>query len=58
MESPLGVSPAEAGRLLGLGRTTIYRLIRKKRIHAVRVGSRIVVPSSVLLDLIAEGAEK
>lgn len=58
MESPLGVSPAEAGRLLGLGRTTIYRLIRNKRIHAVKVGSRIVVPSSVLLDLIAEGAEK
>jgi excisionase family DNA binding protein len=58
MSTPLGVSPAEAARLLGLSRTTIYRMIRRKQIKTTRVGTRVVVPVAELTDLLSGGSAK
>jgi excisionase family DNA binding protein len=56
MSTPLGVSPAEAARLLGLSRTTIYRLIKAEKLRTMKVGSRIVIPVSELSLLISGNA--
>lgn len=58
MSTPLGVSPAEAARLLGLSRTTIYRLIKARKLRIIRVGSRIVIPIKVLDGLVLGSSSK
>ena len=58
MSTPLGVSPAEAARLLGLSRTTIYRLIKAKKLRMIKVGSRIVIPMKELDGLVLGGSSK
>jgi excisionase family DNA binding protein len=58
MSTPLGVSPAEAARLLGLSRTTIYRLIKAKKLRMIKVGSRIVIPMKELDGLVLGRSSK
>ena len=41
--SPLAVSPAEAARLAGLGRTTIYAAIGCGALASLKVGKRRLV---------------
>lgn len=38
----------EAARLLGVGRTTLYRLVGEGKITAVKIGGRTVVPATEL----------
>lgn len=45
---PMYLTPTEAGEQLGLKRTTVYDQISKGRLTAVRVGSRLRVPSDAL----------
>ena len=40
----LAFSPDDAARRLGLGHTTIYRLIREGQIRSVKVGRRRLLP--------------
>jgi excisionase family DNA binding protein len=40
----LTVTVAEAGELLGIGRTLAYELVQRGELPAVRLGRRIVVP--------------
>ena len=42
------VTPEEAGKLLGISRSTAYELVRRKSIPARRVGSRIRIPLDAL----------
>jgi len=44
----LAHSPEQARRRLGIGLTTIYRLIRAKKIRTVKVGVRTLIPESEL----------
>jgi excisionase family DNA binding protein len=48
MSQALLLSVREAARLLGVGRDTTYVLVRERRIPAVRVGRRILVPRAAL----------
>lgn len=48
----MGVAPEEAFRLLGISRSTGYRMIKNGNIRAVRLGKRLVVPIAVLEDLL------
>jgi excisionase family DNA binding protein len=50
---PLAYSVKEACRVSSLGRTTIYAHISAKRLKAVRVGGRTVIPADSLHALIA-----
>ena len=38
MERRLLLSPEEAGRLIGVGRTKVYELLRVDAIESVRIG--------------------
>lgn len=49
------VSVAQAALSLGVSKKTIRRLIAKDRILSVRLGRRVVVPSSILEAIVRGG---
>ena len=49
----IAYSIKEACRASSLGRTTIYAHIAAKRLRAVRIGGRVVIPADSLHALIA-----
>jgi excisionase family DNA binding protein len=46
----LAVSPAEAGRLAGIGRTTIYRAISSGDLKSLKIGARRLVAVDALRE--------
>lgn len=50
--SPLAVSAAEAARLLGISRPTLYQYIGRDDFPSFRVGNRVLVSVSGLQDWI------
>jgi excisionase family DNA binding protein len=53
-DSPkIGYSIREACRASSLGRTTVYSLIAAKRLRAIRIGGRTIIPAASLHALIA-----
>jgi excisionase family DNA binding protein len=51
-QDTLVVTPPEAARLLGLGRTTVYKLIRSGDLKAIRVGRSVRVPREAIPEFI------
>ena len=49
----LALSPADAAKALGIGRTNLYRLISAGLIDARRLGGRTVIPATSLRDFLA-----
>jgi excisionase family DNA binding protein len=47
---PLAVSPAEAGRLVGIGRTTIYAAISSGQLRSLKIGTRRLVAVDALRE--------
>ena len=45
---PLAVSPAEAARMLGLGRTKLYELLATNEIVSVKIGTRRLIRVAAL----------
>ncbi len=39
-----GFSADEAARIIGIGRTTVYDLIKQGRIRSVKIGVRRIIP--------------
>jgi excisionase family DNA binding protein len=50
------LSLKEVAETLGLGRTTVYRLIREEVIRVIHIGGRTLVPVEVLDALLETGA--
>ena len=50
--TPLAVSVPEAGRLLGLSRSSAYEAVKRGDIPSVRIAGRILVPLRRLEELI------
>jgi excisionase family DNA binding protein len=50
----IAVNPAEAVKLTGLSRSTIYNLLLSGELHSVTVGSRRLIPVSALKKLVGE----
>jgi excisionase family DNA binding protein len=46
----LAVSPAEAGRLVGIGRTKIYEAIGTGELKSLKIGARRLVAIDALRD--------
>jgi excisionase family DNA binding protein len=46
----LAVSPAEAGRLAGIGRTTIYHAISSGDLKSLKIGARRLVAIEALRE--------
>jgi excisionase family DNA binding protein len=42
------LSVEETGTYLGLGRSTMYELLRRKDLHHVRFGRRILIPRAAI----------
>jgi len=53
MSEVLMVTPREAAAKLGLGRASVYRLLREGRLPAVRLGRVYRVPVRVLEEILA-----
>jgi len=50
---PIAISVADAVRLSGLGRTTIWSLIKNNRLQTIRIGRRTLVLLSSLESLLS-----
>jgi excisionase family DNA binding protein len=50
--SPIAISVPEAGRLLGLSRSSAYAAVKRGDIPSVRIGGRVLVPLRRLEELI------
>ncbi len=49
-ENKLAYKPEELISVLGLSRTTIYRLLRADRIPNIKIDHRILIPKQALTD--------
>lgn len=52
-DQPLTVTVEQAGKVLGISRSTAYELARTGDIPTLRLGRRIVVPVAKLADALA-----
>ena len=53
-----GLRVEEAAFVLGCGRTTIFQLIREKRLRVVKIGARTIVPRAEIARFLAEATER
>lgn len=63
METKTSVAPRvfrveEAARVLGIGRSLVYDLIRSGRLRSFKVGSRRLIPASAIDETIATLTEE
>lgn len=54
----LAYTPDEAAKATGLGKTTIYRLLKEGRLKRVKVGRSTIIPRSSLLALLGEAGDE
>lgn len=55
-ERPLMLSVEQVCRLLGVGRTTLWAMVRDGEIGAVKRGARLLFPLPIVEDYVAEQA--
>ncbi len=48
------LSPGQAAVVLGVSRSTIYRLLREGRLPSIRVGGQLRIPKRTLAQRLAE----
>lgn len=48
----------EAGKVLRLGRTTMYRLIESGKIRCIKVGRKILIPRLYLQEFLEKSSKK
>ncbi len=41
-----GYNVSEGARIIGVGRTTMHKMIREGRIRTVKIGARTIIPKS------------
>ena len=49
---PLILTVKEVAEVLGLGRNTVYELVRQGQIRSIRIGRQIKVPKSALVEFL------
>jgi excisionase family DNA binding protein len=54
VRQPLLLRAEEAARLLGVGRTMVYELMRAGRLRSVKIGGARRITPSALADLVAD----
>lgn len=53
MTSPILLTPVEAARALGIGRSKVYELLQAGVLESVHIGSCRRIPAVALSDLVA-----
>ncbi|GAA3077309.1 helix-turn-helix domain-containing protein [Streptosporangium carneum] len=56
--APVLLRPEKAAELLGIGRTTVYALMRSGALRSVRVGTLRRIPSAALAEFVAHLEEE
>ncbi len=51
--SPIAVSPGEAARLAGVGRTTLYAALAKGDLKSLKIGTRRLIKITAIHDWLA-----
>lgn len=51
-----GLSVREAAQYLGIGTTSLYKLIRQGRVRIIKLGSRTIVPRAEIERVLNGGA--
>jgi len=46
METPLTYSVDQVAAIFGVGRSTVYDLVRSSKLRGIRVGRRVLIPRS------------
>jgi excisionase family DNA binding protein len=54
MTSPILLTPVEAARALGIGRSKLYELLQAGVLESVRIGACRRIPAAALSDLVAK----
>jgi excisionase family DNA binding protein len=54
MTDPILLTPTEAARALGIGRSKLYELMQEGVLESVRIGACRRIPTDALLALVAE----
>ena len=52
MTEALAYSPAEAAERLGISERTLRKMVTRNELRVVRVGRRVLVPATVLRELL------
>ncbi|MFK7878085.1 MAG: helix-turn-helix domain-containing protein [Paracoccaceae bacterium] len=53
-QQPIAVSPDEAARLAGVGRTTLYAALAKGDLKSIKIGTRRLIKVSAIHDWLQE----
>jgi excisionase family DNA binding protein len=51
---PLTVTVPQAAKLIGVGTTTAWELVHSGRLRSVRLGRRVLIPRSAIIELLGE----
>ncbi len=51
-----GYNVAEAARIIGIGRTTMHKLLNQGRLRPIKIGSRTIIPRSEI-DRLLNGTD-
>lgn len=51
------LTPAETAKVLHIGRTTMYRLLKEKQMKSFQIGRKILIPKKFLQEFIANSAK-
>ena len=43
---------SQAAKALGLGRNTVYQLVRTQQVGCKRIGTKIIIPKACLIDFV------
>lgn len=52
------LNPNELSKVLGLGRTTTYKLLATGKIRSVKVGRRIIIPAEAIKEFLSTEQSK
>ena len=55
-EDPIAFSPKEVGKKCGLGKTTVFKLLKSGRLASVKVGKRRLIPADSVRTMLRVGA--
>lgn len=57
ISTPLCINTSEACKMLGLGRTKLYTMLKEHQIPHIRVGGRILIPVKELENWLHEQSQ-
>ena len=57
MTEPILLTPTEAARVLGIGRSKLYELMREGSIRSIRIGTCRRVPTTALDEFVLAAAD-